>query len=156
MSTVPVTPLSGVAFFVAGIPAPQGSKRAFVRGNRAVLVESSAKVRPWRDAVRHEAADAMNGAVPWDGAVTVTVTFYFPKPASVRRPLPTVRPDLDKLIRSTLDGLKDGGAYTDDARVVQIVPAKVYGARPGAAVTVRFLTREDEEAFAAQFAEVTL
>lgn len=129
-------PLTGVAFTVTGVPAPQGSKRAFIRGGRPVLVEASAKVRPWRDAVRHEAADAMNGAVPFDGPIQVTITFMLPKPGSVRRYHPTVRPDIDKLARATLDGLTDGGVWRDDAQVVHMDVRKEYGATPGAHVTV--------------------
>lgn len=130
-------PFTGVAFTVTGTPAPQGSKRAIVRGNRAVLVESSAKVRPWRDAVRHEAADAMNGAQPFDGPLEVHITFRLPKGVSVKRDLPTTAPDLDKLVRSTFDGLTDGGVWRDDSLAVRIVASKVYGVTPGADITVR-------------------
>ncbi|WP_312778521.1 hypothetical protein [Corynebacterium variabile] len=38
-------------FHVPGVPAPQGSKNAYRRGNKVLLVESSKKVKPWRAAV---------------------------------------------------------------------------------------------------------
>lgn len=40
-----------IKFFVEGIPAPQGSKKAFKRGKKIVLVEMSEKLPVWRDAV---------------------------------------------------------------------------------------------------------
>lgn len=65
---------------VLGTPAPQGSKRAYVRSGRAVLVESSAKVRPWRDAVK--VAVALDGGGQRFGRqpVTVAVTFRLRRP----------------------------------------------------------------------------
>jgi crossover junction endodeoxyribonuclease RusA len=39
---------------------------------------------------------------------------------------PASRPDLDKLLRSTLDALVDGGAIADDSRVVEVSAAKAY------------------------------
>jgi hypothetical protein len=33
---------------------------------------------------------------------------------------PAKRPDLDKLVRSVLDGLSDGGAFDDDSQVASL------------------------------------
>lgn len=135
---------------VAGIPAPQGSKRHIGNG---VMVESSKKLRPWRDAVRHEAALARQGAAPLDGPLAVEMTFYFPRPRSHFRTgknahllrdgapsAPATMPDLSKLIRSTEDALTDAGVWTDDARVVQCSASKRYVPNPvlhpGAVITV--------------------
>lgn len=129
------TPFTGVAFTVNGIPAPQGSKRAFVVNGRAVLTESSAKVKPWREAVVNAAVDAMNGREPLQGAVEVTVTFRLPKPQTVKRDLPHVRPDADKLTRSTLDALTTAQVFRDDSQVCDLHVYKRYGI-PGADITV--------------------
>lgn len=126
--------LHGVAFRVHGEPAPQGSKRAFVVGGRAVLTEASGKVKPWRALVAAEAVEAMGGREPFTGPLRVAVTFRLPKPKSVKRDLPHVRPDLDKLARSTSDALSKI-VYADDAQVCEMFVAKVYGI-PGADVTV--------------------
>lgn len=138
--TASPTPDRGVAFTVHGTPAPQGSKRAFVVGNRARVVEDSKKSAPWRDSVAAAAVDAMAGAAPIEGPVEVTVTFLFVRPASVTehaRPLPSVRPDIDKLIRAVLDGLTAGGVYTDDSRVTDLHTRKRYGTVARAEITVR-------------------
>lgn len=126
----------GIAFSVIGIPAPQGSKRHVGHG---ILIESSKKVGPWRDDVRAEAIDAMDGAAPFAGPVDVWITFEFIRPPSApkSRVLPSVRPDLDKLVRSTLDALKSAGVYGDDSQVTDLTARKRYGLRSGATVTVR-------------------
>lgn len=120
-----------VTFDVLGIPAPQGSKSAFVRGGRAVVVEGTsktgrAKVTAWRDAV----AEAASGAAThqrFDEPVSLTIRFRMPAVASdPHRVLHAVRPDLDKLIRSTLDGLVMGSLIADDAQVWHLVASKSY------------------------------
>jgi Holliday junction resolvase RusA-like endonuclease len=124
-------------FTVAGIPAPQGSKKAFVRGKKAILVESSDKVKPWREAVAKEARQHFTDMNL--GPVFVEITFYMPRPKTLPkgRTRPTVMPDLDKLARSTLDALT-GIAYKDDAQVVNLVLAKYYppGDTPGARIII--------------------
>ena len=119
---------------VNGSPAPQGSKS---RGRHEGMFETSKKVGPWRNAVRTEAQAAF--PVPLDGAVTVEVVFFLPRPkshfgtgrnAGILKDSaphhPTGVPDIDKLCRSTLDGLKEGGAYHDDAQVVNLIARKNY------------------------------
>lgn len=138
-------PMEGIAFTVRGIPAPQGSKR-HVGGGR--MVESSKKVQPWRQDVRAAAEDAMNGHLPFDGPLEILVTFTLPKPKTVKRLLPNVRPDIDKLSRSTLDALGSAGVYNDDAQVVHLTAAKVYGIIPGASIIVRIYHPTAEEAAA--------
>jgi Holliday junction resolvase RusA-like endonuclease len=124
---------------VRGVPAPQGSKRGFVVKGRAVLVESSAKVRPWREDVRHAVMEHFEA--PLVGAVWVGIVFRLPRPRSVSvksRPAPVVKPDLDKLLRSTLDALKSAGAYGDDSQVVEVTCSKVYAddVPPGAVIEI--------------------
>jgi len=127
-------------FHVAGVPAPQGSKNAYRRGGRVVLVESSKKVKPWRAAVAQAATIAYLRTEPIDGPVAVEIDFHLPRPKSLpKRVIWMVKkPDLDKLIRSTLDALS-GIAYIDDNRVTRIVATKTYAASPedaGATITI--------------------
>lgn len=128
-------------FRVSGVPAPQGSKTGYIRGGRVVLVESSKKVKPWRAAVAQAATQAWLRTEPIDGPVEVAVEFILPRPKSVpKRVVHMIRkPDLDKLIRSTLDALS-GVAYVDDNRVRAITAVKRYqspGETPGALITVK-------------------
>lgn len=127
-------------FIVEGVPAPQGSKKAFVRGGRAVLVEASAKVKPWRDAVAVQAK--RHFPTPLDGPVYVAVQFVMPRPKAWgrKRMDPMVQtPDADKLLRAVNDALT-GIAYRDDSQIVHLVGRKrraVHGETPGAVITVR-------------------
>ena len=121
-------------FTVYGTPAPQGSKTAVQRGGRAILIEGSssagrAKHRAWRQAVT---ADALAARGPdrtcFDGPVHVTLEYAMRKPASKPKRLAwcPVKPDLDKLIRATLDGLADAGVVPHDQRVVSVLARKRY------------------------------
>jgi Holliday junction resolvase RusA-like endonuclease len=115
-------------FFIAGEPAPQGSKTGRVVNGRVVMWESSAKVKPWRAAVTLITKQAMLKQ-EWEtitDPIELCLSFYLPRPKSVKREFPSVKPDLDKLIRSTCDGLKTGGLYTDDALIIAITATKQY------------------------------
>ncbi len=121
-----------IEFFVDGLPAPQGSKRHVGRG---VMIEASKKVGPWRAAV--ERAVALLAFEPFDGPVGVEVIFYLPKPKTVKRDLPTVPPDLDKLLRGVFDALTIASVWTDDAIVIETSTYKFYEVgRPGAYVRI--------------------
>lgn len=134
---------------VNGSPAPQGSK---VRGRHGGMWESSKKVAPWREAVRSETQAV--ASVPFDGPVQATIDFYLPRPkghygtgknSSVLKAsspaFPNKVPDIDKLCRSTLDGLKEGGAYLDDCQVVVLRARKLYADQraPGANISITLI-----------------
>lgn len=108
---------------VYGSPGPQGSKR-FVgkaKSGRGIMIESSAKVKPWRADVKAAAIAVRNGAAPIDAPVRVRMVFTMPKPASApkrRKTWPMRKPDVSKLCRSTEDALVDAGVLIDDARIV--------------------------------------
>lgn len=127
---------AGLALQVHGTPAPQGSKTAIVRNGRARLIEGGStsgrhKHRAWRDAVTQAAKFAALEAgqtEPLTGPLLFVAEFRFERPKSVPRATmwKATRPDLDKLLRSTLDSLTDAAVIEDDARVVTIVASKVY------------------------------
>jgi crossover junction endodeoxyribonuclease RusA len=127
---------NSLELYVLGIPAPQGSKRHVGNGR---MIEASKKVKPWREAVHRSVQEVIGGNPnfkPFGGPLRITVTFYLPKPSTIRRMLPTVPPDLDKLDRGLLDALTIAGVWEDDAQVVEIVSAKRYAtsSRPSGAV----------------------
>jgi Holliday junction resolvase RusA-like endonuclease len=113
-----------------GSPAPQGSKKFVgMAGGRGVMVESSKKVRPWRQDVKAAAERVMAGRAPLDGPLVAVMTFTLPKPTSApkrMRTWPCRKPDASKLARSTEDALTDAGVWTDDARIVSLVVHKVF------------------------------
>ena len=117
-------------FLVDGNPTPQGSKTAYVRGGRAVLVEANKKLPAWREAVTLAARLAMHNTEqvePFDTPLRIAVTFFMPKPAKPKWSIfPASKPDLDKLIRGVLDSLTKAGTIKDDALVVEILAKKLW------------------------------
>jgi Holliday junction resolvase RusA-like endonuclease len=122
-------------FVVYGSPAPQGSKSAMrwrsKDGREGInLIESSKKVKPWRQDVKAAALMARNGGPTIDGPIIVRMVFTMPKPASApknKRTFPMRMPDLSKLARSTEDALTEAAMWADDARVIEYERlAKVY------------------------------
>lgn len=131
---------------VFGVPAPQGSKSAFVRNGHAVVVEGKGPGRQshaaWRQAVATAARDwqEANRQGLIDEPVEVVITFRLPRPKSTPKKViePAKKPDLDKLIRSVLDAVS-GVVLADDARVTRITARKVFANAinpPGASVAI--------------------
>lgn len=125
---------------VGGDPKPQGSKKAFVVKGRAVMIDDNKPaLKKWRDAVAKAARAALSVAEihePAKGALAVAIEFRFVRPKSVRRELPHVQPDIDKLQRAVLDALTTAGVWKDDGQVTTISARKIYGPKPGARVSV--------------------
>ncbi len=133
-------------FKVYGMPGPQGSKKfvGLAKSGRGILVESSGKVKLWRQDVKAAAMEACSrmqsqmdhGPGCVSGAVEVEMIFTMPKPRSApknRKTWPSTRPDLSKLVRSTEDALTEAGTWEDDARVIRCLAMKVFpGEHPDA------------------------
>ena len=146
-----------LAVIVHGAPAPQGSK---VRMPNGAMLEASKKVKPWRIAISEATtlARQLQSFTPdKDSPYSLAVVFTLPRPGHHWRTgkhshqlkdsapsSPATMPDLDKLLRSTLDGLADGGALSNDSRVVSIQADKAFPGghldaldEPGAVIVLR-------------------
>lgn len=123
-----------LSIYIVGRPAPQGSKQ---RGAAGQLLEQSAYLPAWRAACRIGAYRAFAAAgvgtdrlplFPFGVPVYISRCEFWVSSQQCRadgtaEPIGT--PDIDKLLRSTLDAL--GGArrqtarvYADDAQIVSI------------------------------------
>ncbi|MGP5263676.1 RusA family crossover junction endodeoxyribonuclease [Glutamicibacter arilaitensis] len=126
-----------ISFFVAGEPAPQGSKRHVGNGR---MIESSKKLKPWRDRVTAVAKTRVLDE-PLDGHLRLIVNFYMPAPLKSKfgsRPAGT--PDLDKLVRAVGDALTQSKLIKDDARIVSLIAHKHWALdTPGAEITIERL-----------------
>ena len=168
--------MTSIEIVVVGTPAPQGSKHGYAvkaKGaytGKVAQVESSAKVKPWRMAVKYAALTALLPAAsiltddwhPMTGPVSLEVTFRLARPkghygtgrnAGVLKSTapwyPAGRPDLDKLLRSTFDALGEAGVWGDDAQVVKVRGSKVYDNGhwlPGATIHVTSLAADTKVA----------
>ena len=140
---------------VLGTPAPQGSKRHVGNG---VMIESSKKVKPWRQDVKYAALEAISDTDPISGPVNIRVTFYLPRPkghygtgrnsGQIRTAAPSKpagKPDIDKLLRSTLDALGEAGVFGDDAQITDVLMGKRFADTrpPGAVIDVTAERRLD-------------
>jgi Holliday junction resolvase RusA-like endonuclease len=110
--------------FVRGVPVPQGSKRGFVVGGRAVVVDANSKTKPWRADIHAHVLAEVGTAVlyPEDIPVALDLLFVMPRRAAEpkRRTSPHVRkPDVDKLARAVLDALA-GVVYARDQQVTDM------------------------------------
>jgi len=118
-----------LSVWVAGRPAPQGSKRHVGRG---VMIESSKAVTPWREDIRQACMSVVwstgngtdrRGHLSFDGAVVVKLVFVMPRPTATpksRTPAAVKRPDLDKLVRAVFDAIGSAGVWADDSQVVTV------------------------------------
>jgi Holliday junction resolvase RusA-like endonuclease len=114
-------------FRAKGIPKPKGSHSAIIRwrgGKPIAVVIPAGNHRRWEKAVKLAASRAINaqeGAIsaslPFDCPVAVRFLFKMPKPKTARFDYPAVKPDYDKLARSTTDAL-EGVALVNDSRIV--------------------------------------
>lgn len=126
---------------VYGTPVPKGSMECLGprgKGGRHLVVDSRRKElegpQGWQDKITAAGRALLTKlGAPMNGAVTVSVTFTFERPKTVKQPYPITRSsgDLDKLLRAVLDGLTASGVFADDSRVINAEPWKCYPDSPG-------------------------
>ncbi len=138
-----------IEFAVLGRPQPQGSMKGFVlKGKdgakpRAILTSDNSKMKPYRQQVGWAALDARAKAgynalfAEKQIAVSVEFKFYFEKPPSIskKRVHIAVKPDIDKLCRSTIDAMT-GIMFADDSQIIQLSASKYYGLPERAEIAV--------------------
>ena len=132
-------PPATLTVFVAGRPAPQGSK---TRTRFGIRDANGQALHPWRDAVRADVATQLpEWWTPVTGPVGIGLTFYLPKPASAPKrkrtwPIAARSGDIDKLVRACLDAISDAGWWKNDSQVVVLHATKDYGDRTGVEITL--------------------
>lgn len=120
-----------LSFMVIGDPKPQGSKNAYNMNGRIVLVEAAKGVKEWRNQIKavakQAAIDSSFEKIPKDEPVMIELEFGMRRGSSVKRALPTVKPDVDKLERACLDAITQAGSiWHDDAQVCFVSKSKIY------------------------------
>lgn len=144
-----------IEFFIAGIPAPGGSKRYVgknKRTGRALLIDDAKGNKTWRERVAWTARQKLGSMQPLDVPLQVQFIFYVKRPKGhynakghikASAPMfPTPKPDVLKLARSTEDALT-GIIWQDDAGTVSLSLAKRYAVAEnacGCLVRVRLQT----------------
>ena len=137
-----------IRFFVPGVPAPGGSKKAFRSpSGRIVVMDDCKRNKPWRDSVASFALEAMVGKTPLEGPLRVSMYFMLPRPrhhfrtgkkaGQLKDTAPyyhTSKPDATKLVRSTEDAMT-GIVWRDDAVIAQQEIDKTYESGRGTGVS---------------------
>lgn len=141
--------MNQVHFVVYARPEPQGSARAFIVNGRASVTSANKNLKPYRQELSQTAKAALSEAgieQPMAGKhvpVSLVLDFYYHKPPSVpkKRTHIAVKPDLDKIVRSTVDALT-GIIYLDDAQVVELSVRKHYGLEEKAEISATIIEAE--------------
>lgn len=151
-----------VTMYVRGTPAPKGSFRVITRARGGAplaaprVLKDSPRTDAWHALVKDAAVAAMAdmrrqvfAGIP----LFANITFFLVRPNGHYgkrglRPTapryPAVKPDLDKLVRATLDPL-EGVVFDGDSRIVRLIADKVYaeqtaligiGTEPGALIVI--------------------
>lgn len=139
-----------ISFFVAGVPVPKGSAKAFMRPGMkhpSVVQDNKEKQKPWASAIGYAAQQEVTEPIQ-AGPVAVDILFYMPRlkghygtgknAGVVKESAPTyhtAKPDLDKLVRCVKDALT-GIVWKDDAQVATVQAVKMYSEQPGARIRI--------------------
>lgn len=137
-----------ITFRAYGTPKPQGSKKIVHMGGKARMIDASKGLAEWRNNVIFFAVQARgDDFLPLEGPVQVHIMFYMPRPKKYQtkkwlffqRIHHTIAPDIDKILRSTFDGITLAGIWKDDSQVAQVFAQKIYSDdahTPGALITI--------------------
>lgn len=133
--------MNAFSLIVYGTPAPAGSKRPFkirkggVETGQVVTVDASRRAAPWKQTIKQQAGEVMQGQELLRVPLAVRFTFYVRRPKGhygkhgVRASapaFPATKPDVLKLARAVEDALS-GIVYGDDAQIVSEKLFKCYG-----------------------------
>jgi Holliday junction resolvase RusA-like endonuclease len=146
-----------VQFEVDGHPVPQGSMVASYNrktGTSHVHHVQGTALAVWRATIREAAREAGASVSPF--AISLGISFGMERPKAhltlrggryiVKMQhyydLPSVQPDIDKLVRAVADALT-GVCYRDDAQIVEVHAKKVYA-------ETTWITVEEVKPFQAQ------
>ncbi len=99
----------------------------------------------YEDAIRKAAVSALNGRSPFDGPVSMSVIVRRRPPSRVPKATreqmlaghlrPTIRPDLDNILKAVADAMNKA-IIRDDADIVDLVGAKRYAVDDGIDVII--------------------
>jgi crossover junction endodeoxyribonuclease RusA len=141
-----------ISFTVPGRAQPAGSKRAFIRGGRPVVVDANPNAGAWKERVALVAAQAHRGP-PITGPVELSITVRLLRPQGHWKKsgglvkdapeYPIVRPDLTKLVRALEDALT-GIVWLDDSQVIAQHVKKIYADRDEVLISARRLSPEEQ------------
>lgn len=121
---------------VAGTPVAQPRYRVSARGGKVRhYLPTDHPIHEYRSQIRNAAL--AQGHSPIEGAVRVDVVWQWQMPR--RNQFATYRyckPDMDNLMKGVCDALTEAGVWSDDAQIVEMHGAKIYGEQAGTFIKV--------------------
>lgn len=132
--------ITTLTFFITGIPKPQ-SRPKFARAGG--FVKTYSPKTNWYE-ICYAVALQNRPEVPFDGPISVGLSFALPRPKSAPKRVvwPAVRPDLDNYEKAMLDALTQAGIWKDDGLICDLHSVKFYaeGCESGCRVLVEPLS----------------
>ena len=131
-----------IAFTIPGKPIAKGRPR-FTRNGHTYTPQ---RTQDYEAHVAQTARDAMNGADPLDGPVSVSMKFVLKPPTAMRKAqreaaISSRAPaengsDVDNLAKAVLDAM-NAITYRDDRQISRLSLTKEYGAEPKVEVLIQ-------------------
>jgi Holliday junction resolvase RusA-like endonuclease len=146
--------VTAVSFTIPGQPVAKGRPK-FARQGGFVRAYTPEKTVAYETLVKLAAGEAMAGAAPLQGPLSLMLRLYVQIPKSTTKRdrtriaagefLPTRKPDLDNVLKAVTDAM-NGIVYDDDAQIVTVMVTKLYAETPRAEVGVMRLAAEEQQA----------
>ena len=131
------------AFDVEGLPKGQPRPRAMFTGKH-VHIYDPGTAEGWKTAVRF--ACNLNQVKRQDGPLRLAVVFFLPrqkKDKAHEALAPVEKPDIDNLVKGTMDALTRAGAWHDDSQVVELWTQKCYSDGSGTGALIQLFKMEE-------------
>lgn len=115
-----------ISLTIPAVPVPKGSTKMRRRGDKLIIVPDNGPAQAnFKNTAMPYINQAMAGKKLLTGPVALMARFYVPRPQTVDRALPCVKPDLDKYTRCLFDVFTDR-VWVDDGQVVDLDVKKLY------------------------------
>jgi Holliday junction resolvase RusA-like endonuclease len=113
-----------ITFTVPGNPVAQPRVAAAKRGKFIHIYTPEKKIKPYKDAIKLIATQAMAGNPPLEGPIDVCIHFYLDRPKSHSKKQRECdwhaqKPDIDNLTKAVFDALNEI-CFQDDSQICQL------------------------------------
>ena len=117
-----------ITFKIPGNPVAQPRVAAAKRGKFIQIYTPEKKIKPYKDAIKFIASQAMTGRTPIEGPIEVCIHFYFDRPKSHSKkqrecPWHAQKPDIDNLTKAVCDALNEI-CFQDDSQICLLTVRK--------------------------------
>lgn len=117
-----------IYFTIPGNPVAQPRVKARQAGKFIQVYTPEKKIKPYKDAIKLVASQAMAGKPPLEGPIEVCIHFYFDRPKSHTKKQRecdwhSQKPDIDNLTKAVFDALNEI-CFQDDSQICLLMVRK--------------------------------